>query len=319
MEKNSFLSEQLTIVVNSCDGYEDLWVPFFALLKKYWNPTGIRILLNTESKTFQMDGLEIECAHSPKEYSYGARMMNALSKVRTKYVLPMLDDFFLRSPVNVEKISQIIEWMEEDADIAYFNCDCNEAYADWEVNQYPGYRRLPPGNDYIFSMQAAIWRTEILQQYWKADVSPWEWELICNVLSYAHKNKKYYCLLNGKDSFLDYGHYECGDIWGVFRGKWVKEDVVPLFEKEEIVVDYSRRGFYDPQEIKNVISEPSGRWDQYGIVSRCLGKKYVVALFFYEVYCGLLRRMNKSAKWYDFYDFLRRTARERFYKHQRFQ
>lgn len=317
MERNEFLSKQLTIVVNSCDSYDDLWFPFFALLKKYWDPKGIRILLNTETRTFQMDGLEIECIHSPKEYSYGRRMLNVLSEVKTPYVMMLLDDFFLRTFVEVDRILQITEWMEKDPYIACFTCDCNVAYADWEVDRYPGYRRLPPGNDYILSMQAGVWRTECLINYWRPDVSPWEWEVICNFLTRNEMRYKFYCSLNTESMFMNYGHHQYGDVWGVYRGKWVEADVVPLFQGEGISVDYSGRGFYSEGKSKTVISKSEGRWDLYGVVYRCLGIRYVIMLFFYEVYCGLLRRMNRYAKWENFYDFLRQTAQQRFLKYHR--
>ena len=174
------LGQNLTILVCSCDSYQDLWIPFFTLLKKYWDPKDIQILLNTESYDFPFDGLDITVVHSPCEKNYGQRMLNALSCVNTKYVLPLLDDFFLRSPVDENRIREIIRWMDEDSNIAYFNCDSTEVYADWEINRYPGFRRIPPGNRYIFNMQAAIWRTNILKKCWLPNVSPWEWEMLSN-------------------------------------------------------------------------------------------------------------------------------------------
>ena len=50
----------MTMLVNSCDAYEDLWQPFFTLLKRYFAPLDMRILLNTESKDFRFEGLNIE-------------------------------------------------------------------------------------------------------------------------------------------------------------------------------------------------------------------------------------------------------------------
>ena len=45
---------RMTMLVNSCDAYEDLWQPFFTLLKRYFAPLDMRILLNTESKDFPL-------------------------------------------------------------------------------------------------------------------------------------------------------------------------------------------------------------------------------------------------------------------------
>lgn len=314
MKNEHFFQKYITVLVNSCDLYYDLWEPFFLLWRKYASNLGVKVLLNTETLEYYLDGIEIECIHSPKDYPYGKRMLNALSKVKTPYVLPLLDDFFLRSPVNTNAIKQIIEWMEQDHKIVYFNCDCYPTYVDLEVNKYPGYRRIPHGNDYIFSMQAAVWRTEKLKQYWRPYVTPWEWEIICNQLSIRYVEDKYYSVLDLRNAFLDYGYNPEG--MGVYRGKWVKEDVASLFEKEKISVDFSKRGFYDPHDVKPILGNWEGRWGFYGVVLRCLGYRYVLLLFFYEVYCGILRRMNKQAKWVDFNDFLQQMARRKFCKIQ---
>ena len=42
----------ITIIVNSCDKYSDLWYPFFELLRIQWPDLSYPIILNTESKTY---------------------------------------------------------------------------------------------------------------------------------------------------------------------------------------------------------------------------------------------------------------------------
>ena len=242
------LKNDLTILVCSCDAYEDLWMPFFTLLKRYWSPLDIHIIFNVETKDFSMDGLDIQCVHSPGEKRYGQRMLNALDSVKTKYVLLLLDDFFLREPVCEETIKQIVSWMDADENIVYFNCDSFNTYVDCETNNYPGFKRLPHASDYMLNMQAAIWQTEMLKSFWRPDASPWEWESLYNVLAFKYPQYKFYCAKKAEDAFLQYGHYKFGDIWGVYRGKWVIEDVGPLFEKEKIDVDFSVRGIYSRGE-----------------------------------------------------------------------
>ncbi len=242
--QNKNLKDELTILVCSCDAYEDLWNPFFTLLKKYWPFRDVPIMFNTESKSFSFDGLDIECIHSPSEKRYGKRMLNALSTIKTKYVLLLLDDFFLRKPVLEESIFQIINWMDTDENIAYFSCEPSPTYTSYEVNKYPGFKRIPPASDYTLNMQAAIWRTKALKEFWRPSATPWEWETIYNPLILKYPKYKFYCPIHPKNSFLDYGHYAYGDIWGVYRGKWVVKDVEPLFKKENIKVDYLSRGIY---------------------------------------------------------------------------
>ena len=160
------LNNRITILVNSCDTYDDLWFAFFTLLKKYWNPLDIPIILNTESVDCFYDGLNIKCVHpQDKNVPYGERLLNALKYVDTEYVIIMLDDFFLRESVNADDITQIVNWMDNDKNIVYFNCDCTPVYADWEVEKYPGYKRIPWGNEYTLNMQVAVWRTKKLVKY----------------------------------------------------------------------------------------------------------------------------------------------------------
>lgn len=306
----SRLGKKLTILLSSCDAYEDLWLPFFTLLKKYWNPCDIQILLNTESKEFSFPGLEIECVHSPGEQRYGKRLLNALKKVKTPYVLSLLDDFFLRSPVDEARIRQIIDWMDDDKNIVYFNCDPNQTYADWDVDKYPGFRRLPPGNDYVLSLQGAIWRTDKFKKFWYPNLNPWEWEMITNIKTGRYSGYQFYCLTDSRFSFLDYGHYCMGDIWGVYRGKWVIEDVGPLFQKENISVDFTIRGIYTPGEKKQLTQEDTSQLKK---VIRCLGWGDVPYFWMYCLFCKFRRIIGKPLE-VNYFQFLTLTAIRKFSK-----
>ena len=60
-------------------------------------------------------------------------------------------------------------------------------------------------------------------------------------LTAAHPRDKFYCVTREDARFLDYG-YHGGQWMGICHGQWVESDVVPLFEKEGIEVDFSKRG-----------------------------------------------------------------------------
>jgi len=270
------IKDKVTILVNSCDNYDDLWLPFFTLLRQYWVPLNVRVILNTETKTYSMDGMNIEAVHpeNPND-SYGKRMLNVLSKIKTPYVIPLLDDFFLRKNVDVDMISNIIDWMEADENIVYFNCDYTPVYEDWDKDKYPGFHRIPFGNVYTLNMQAAVWRTEKLIHYWKPDVSPWEWEEYTNLTAARNTKEKFYCVSEYGNGFCDYGYTLKG--MGVHHGKWVKDDVIPLFEKENIKADFSKRGFLEynnstanQEYLKEHLKRVKGSSD---LVNRCLDGK----------------------------------------------
>lgn len=301
----------LTILVNSCDAYEDLWMPFFTLLKKYLNPTEIPILLNTETKRFSFPGLNIQCANTAPDVPYGKRMLHAIKQIKTEYTLLLLDDFFLRSPADINKIEEILFWMSEDHNIVSFNFEGSKVYAEFEENKYPGFRRMPPGNKFTLNMQAAIWRTKDLRKYWKPNVSPWEWEIFCNALTTFYPKDKFYCAIGRSNQFLDYGHKEVSDLWGVIQGKWVTEDIAPLFQKEGIDVDLSIRGYYLYSYVRAVLPSSNTFCKQFNIVYRCLGLLIACKYFLFRVKIKICKLLRIPAE-FDYFLFLENRAKHKF-------
>ena len=297
---------RMTMLVNSCDAYEDLWQPFFTLLKRYFAPLDMRILLNTESQDFHFEGLNIECVHSSAA-TYGERMTDALRRVKTEYTLLMLDDFFLREPVKMDRLHDLVRWMDADRDIVYFSSDITEALYDWEVDRYPGYRRLPVGNRYTLNMQAAVWRTDKFAEYWNHKVSPWDWEERCNVLTAAHPKDKFYCVLNEEARFLNYGYHK-GQWMGICHGKWVEHDVVPFFAKEGIEIDYAKRGFVELAHRPASLQKETARSERYDLVRRCLGAGYLLPYFLFCRRCNLYSKKNHCAVDEDYFHYLQRKA-----------
>ena len=269
-------------------------------------PLDMRILLNTESKDFHFEGLNIECVHSSAA-TYGERMTDALRRVKTEYTLLMLDDFFLREPVKMDRLHDLVRWMDADRDIVYFSSDITEALYDWEVDRYPGYRRLPVGNRYTLNMQAAVWRTDKFAEYWNHKVSPWDWEERCNVLTAAHPKDKFYCVLNEEARFLNYGYHK-GQWMGICHGKWVEHDVVPFFAKEGIEIDYAKRGFVDLAHRPASLQKETARSERYDLVRRCLGAGYLLPYFLFCRRCNLYSKKNHCAVDEDYFHYLQRKA-----------
>ena len=66
----------------------------------------------------------------------------------------------------------------------------------------------------------------------------WEWEM-----SASPPEFDYYIWTGSADDLVfDYG-YRNNEWFGIQKGRWVQRDVVPLFEREHIDIDYTIRGF----------------------------------------------------------------------------
>ena len=48
-----------SVLVNTCDKFEDCWNPFFKLFCMYWQDYKGKIYLNTEYKDYSFPGLDI--------------------------------------------------------------------------------------------------------------------------------------------------------------------------------------------------------------------------------------------------------------------
>lgn len=286
--------EQLTILVCTCDNYEDLWFPFFKLLKTYWPDLDCQIILNTETKKYEFEGLNIECFQMGCS-AYGQRMINHVDKINTPYTLLLLDDFFIRRPVNKEQIGNILSFMKVHGEVAVFQFNENEYCEDEKL--LTSFSKIKQYAPYKLNMQAGIWRTDKLRSYWKPKDNPWIWEIFVNYTTFD-KSDVFYGLDKYDNSPIFYGFNPDG--MGVFRGKWVLSDVKTLFEKHGINIDYNKRGIYNPQ--KAVARLPVFKTMPY--VFKRIPLRYALGFSIYEVWKRLLRSVGVKPKYLNFTVFL---------------
>ena len=214
-----------SVLVMSCDAYEDTWQPFFKLYKKYWDcPYDTYIC--TEYK---------ECKYAKTIKTTGSwtnRVRQALEQIKTEYVIFLLDDFFLRNKVDQKRLDLVFTYFKPN--IACFNLEQvnNHKLAEPSLN---GFKNRQNKQMYQCSCQPTVWNREKLINLLQEDMTPWEWET--QIL-----DSEYDFFINTGDLIFDIGYY--GANWGIVRGKWATE-CIDLFEKENIKIDFSKRGFVD--------------------------------------------------------------------------
>ena len=275
------MSDRCKILVFSCDKYEDAWYPLFFLMNKYWDDCPYDIILNTESKSYNhnFENLKITTYNLYKPYEkvpYGKRTLDHLKRMDCEYVLITMDDFFIRSKVNTLELEKIMGWMDKDEQIASF---CLIHHDDPHSCRYPRnevgfehYSLRPRYCKHNYDFQISLWRRDALIKSWEYYYTPWDWEGPANYRSF-HDGYKYYDLDDDADFPIDYIDYKKNEWSGIRKGKWVKETVYDLFMRNEISIDFSARGWFDPNKdinqrkttIKSFIREvrcygPRMRW-----------------------------------------------------------
>lgn len=237
------MSRKYTIVVNSCDAYEVLWEPFFLLLRDQWKDSDCNIILNTETKSFALDGLNIKTLQlgvETKERQWGRRFLETLENVNTEYVINLFDDFLLESQVDSKRIEQCISWMEENKKIAVFYL-MNIPQMNKKDSTYEGFDLVPQGQNYRLNSAPAIWRTEKLMEFTGEQDTPWAWEFFGSTRTY-HTDDLFYCVSKEEQPIYRYAHKLGGAI---HRGKWVQSVIEPVIEKYNLDIDLEKRGFED--------------------------------------------------------------------------
>lgn len=237
------MNNKATVLVNSCDTYEDCWYPFFKLLKKYWPDRKFPIVLNTESKIFEYEDMNIKTLnvldkYKNKNISWSRRLKDVLKRIDSKYIIFMMDDFFIMDYVDTKKLDKVINWMEQDNNIAVFSFFRveDEKHKDKKSLKYPDFYLRNQRGDYKYNCQAAVWNRKELIRALRNYESAWEWELFGNVRSY--RSKKLFYTLNDPKKYIF--KYNC-ELYGVVRGKWRLPETQELFAKEDIKIDFSVR------------------------------------------------------------------------------
>lgn len=254
-----------TILVNSCDKYEDLWYPFFELLRVNWPDCPYDIVLNTESKTYthpkkiendSNDEIGVKEIRSFSLYKEGEnvpwskRLLDILSRINSEYILFMLDDFFIHSTVDQKRVEECLFWMEENKNICNF-CLYPTAGPNIHSVKYAGFERRTKEAPFLVSCQVAIWRKSMLIELLRKYESPWQFE---ENGSQRARRKNW--------EFYSYQAIENTDIvnkliipyilsitlgYGVSGGKWLFKNK-ELFDKFNIAVDFSKRGMWSSRE-----------------------------------------------------------------------
>lgn len=242
--------EKLTVLVNSCDAYEDTWYPMFKLLKKYWPDRKYPIVLNTETKQYDFEDMEIKTINldTKKNVSWSYRLKSVLKKIDSEYILFLMDDFFLMDYVDQKRLEKIIKFMDDDSNIAVFSFYRveDDEHQDYPSEKYKDFNLRNKKGMYRFNCQAAIWRRDVLIKALRNHESAWDWELIGNRRSRRMKYDFYTFPTNDNLIF----NYDCENI-GVVRGKWRLPNTEKFLKKEGIEIDYSIRNNTVKKEIKS--------------------------------------------------------------------
>lgn len=256
------MNKDCTLFLSSYDGGEDLWEGFFKALSIQWPEMDMKIVLNTETKSYSYPGFIIE-TYQPslyKKQAWAERLIDTLNHVETEYILLFLEDYWLEKRVDDAFFRKTIEWMKENPDVANFSfypCAPGMNLPDMRFDRF---ERRPQQCPYKFNCQVGLWRTKELISFLRPHESPWEWEVLGSIRA-GRITQSFYSLRMRAPMVFSYTDPSTGCV--VRRGKWVEENVLPLAEKYNLDIDYSKRGFEDFSDFQLREVQTPNIWERF--------------------------------------------------------
>ena len=281
MRKSSF-----SILINTCDNFEDCWMPFFTLFKNYWPDYSGKIYLNTETKSFEFPGLNIisikNNVQTPdKKITWSECLIIALKTIDCEIILYMQEDYFLKDYVKTELVEKYVDLMTENKDIHCVHLTDQAIEANLQPSEYENLYPAILNQRYLISCQAALWRKDILFSCLRPYEDAWQFEEF---------GSKRGAILRHNIFVVDKNWVKLDEFeiipyifTGIIQGRWYNQ-VPPLFEKNGILMDFTKRGFLDEMPYKSISKKLIHGW-----------KHLIVSIKYYsELYCLIRSRKNND-------------------------
>ena len=242
------LRDKLSIVINTCDKYYCALEPFFILWKKYCKDLDCNIYLNMEKKVYQDNELDIININHSSSISWSGRLKDTLKNINTEYVLSLHEDYFMNGYVNINKLQEYIEYLDNNINVAslslvHFNEQMDESRVQSTLSDFE--KRSPYS---LYQLQTSgLWRKNIFYNYIRESESPWQLESYGNLRTWVGHRYDYLVLKKSIPSAFSFVWKNYGS--GIWHGQWFVSLVDKLFKDNDIVVDYSVLGCVDEKKV----------------------------------------------------------------------
>ena len=240
MLHETYKSQDLTIVVNTCDDYSDVLEVFFHAFQKWWPDCPYPIVINTESQQYTpLFPARVHVSQSNDSYDdWGGRLLETLSEIESEFVLMVYDDFILEENVDTNQIHKallLLKAQEHNAVTYLINTSLPLMSNDDKSLFVP----IEDGVECRLNSAPGIWRRRVLMSYTSPGDNPWAWEVFGTYKTWGD-GLSYYSINPGQSDIFPYNYSKGGAI---YRGKWVQEVVEQAMINYQLNIDWSKRGF----------------------------------------------------------------------------
>jgi hypothetical protein len=239
--------ENFTILLNSTDSFSDCWDAFFTLYRRYWREPRPKLILNSETKTYKAQDIEIINAVTESHFghrpTWSESIAYCLKLTQSPIVLYLQEDYFLESGVNTAAIDIAIKSMLQH-NIACIGLTDHGAHAPFIEGQYPKLLQVRRNARYLVNCQAALWNVRELSELLRPQENAWQFEIFGTARA-QRSNRPYFVVRDmafARLQAINAVPYIAGT--GIIKGRW-NPTTKALFERNNIEFSSEPRGFYD--------------------------------------------------------------------------
>lgn len=238
----------ISLIVCSYDGYSDCWDPYFKMLVKYFpEAKDFDIILSTNTKDYQFEGLNIRVLKHGNDAPWGKRQKESLKLAKYDIVFPLSEDYFLRSRVNFKMFKHFVDLMKNNEEIDHIRMLRYSVKWTDKVSNFEFLNKIDPVCKHRFLLIPGLWKKNTINKYLRNYENIYMSEKINGIRSWIYKDSFYTI----SEEYVE-KHGQLYDTWNsgfIFKGKWPVWCVRSL-ENEDLNIDYSIRGTIDNKEAK---------------------------------------------------------------------
>lgn len=236
--------DECSILILGCDKYKNVLRISADFFSRNWADCPFPIYVGLEKEKIKFNNAVI--LNSEKK-SWGARVIDYLNRIKTKFVMIILDDFVIEQKVETDIVLEYLNLMGEDHNIA------NIAFVDIfdkdnRPTSVPHLMKRKAKGDYLINMQIGIWDKDFLAGILDENFTPWEAELYGSIRARKYSNKRtFLCLDDDNNMPIKYNRG-----WLIVQGKWNANEIIRLnlYDYSSLFFDGKRIQYDDFEKVK---------------------------------------------------------------------
>ncbi len=225
--------QNVSVLVLSCDKYEDAWIPCAKSISKYWNDCPYKVILLTESKSAPADTRFDETINVETSI-WSSGLHEGLSRIKDDFVIIMMEDQWPIKNINQRAVDEAVRFMFQNPDVAaiYFEPSPLKGGTKEVKRINDRFNEIVFGSPYRLSCAPAVFRKSFLLMVTDVAESPWDFE---RLRSYDRRTERFRILeVNGVNWDRLYGY------GAIARGKWVRR-MGPYASQMGLAIDFDKR------------------------------------------------------------------------------